>query len=352
MKENEYQKPENPMAEGSNRKDIAEPNSQMSAKAQDSTQSSFDDSNSEKAIIDSLFRRVIANATLLAFILQQCLPEFYHYSVRQIVDWMQKVTKSIVELLDPRFSFGGHNLIADTLSRMTTPFVNAQNEKGSEYLINVEMQQNETPGYPLTRRAFWYAVGIMSQFLVGNLYGITPELISIWLLPKPTRTEPFKCIPYALDGSANAGLLNAFFKDKKGWYTETNKTALRLCRNNPVATILFIRFGIPTEDATLLAKVLYQIFLVAGDKRDYEFLESCGIEFTTEEKDTMDNLFEKTNAFYLSGKTDGTIEGKAEGKAEERDILMAEAKEYGPEAVALLQKLINGADSKNPPETH
>lgn len=66
----------------------------------------------------------------------------------------------------------------------------------------------------------------------------------------------------------------------------------------------------------------------------------------------MDNLFEKTNVFYLSGKTDGTIEGKAEGKAEERDILMAEAKEYGPEAVALLQKLINGADSKNQPETH
>lgn len=336
MKENEYQKPENPMAEGSNRKDIAEPNSQMSAKAQDSPQSSFDDSNSEKAMIDSLFRRVIANATLLAFILQQCLPEFYHYSVRQIVDWMQKVTESIVELLDPRFSFGGHNLIADTLSAISTPFQDAYGSETSKYLVNVEMQLNANPGYPLERRGFWYSIGILAGHYVEKLYGITPQLIELWLVPQKYAKKRIDCIPVPAIGSANADVLTSFFQDPKAWYTKANEAILRNCRNNPVATVLFVKFGIPNEDSSLLAKVLYQVFLVDSNKRDYAFLNSLGIVFTEEEKQSMDELFAKTNVFYETG----FESGKEEGKAEERDSILENARNLGPEVLAAVQKAI------------
>ena len=54
--------------------------------------------------------------------------------------------------------------------------------------------------------------------------------------------------------------------------------------NQPVATILGVEFGIPPENATDLQKVLYNVFLLPHEERDYAYLESQGIHLNKKER--------------------------------------------------------------------
>ncbi|WP_439724711.1 hypothetical protein, partial [Faecalibaculum rodentium] len=118
---------------------------------------------------------------------------------------------------------------------------------------------------------------------------------------------------------------------------EKNREYMKQLVNQPVATILGVEFGIPPENATDLQKVLYNVFLLPHEERDYAYLESQGIHLNKKEREDIKIMQKENNIFYADGKDAGRAEGMIEGRAEG----MMEGRAEGKQEVLNLLKSID-----------
>ncbi|WP_302593559.1 hypothetical protein [Faecalibaculum rodentium] len=264
----------------------------------------------ELNIYDQNFKAVMQIAPLSAYILKCLHPEFYKWPLETIVDSIHRDSSRTITLRNTEFSFNGHIMHADSLGSADLPIEDT--DTFSRYLIHFEMQLEDTPGYDLERRQLTYAHGLLDTFKTSRLYDETPQIISIWLHPYMSTTIDKK--PEIVIGSGNMDVLPSFFEDEEGWYNETNQKRMRNSANKPIATVLWLEFGVPPENATHLQKVLYNVFLLPADERDYEYLESQGIYLNTAEREAIDMMQKENNIFYTQGVKKGKEEGMAEGE--------------------------------------
>lgn len=269
-------------------------------------------------VYDNPFKKVIQIADLAAFILNQLHPDFHSLQVAQIVPCFHRDSRRAITLRNTEFSFGGHILHADSLGSADLP--EQDSPRISRFLLHFEMQLEKHPGYPIENRQNVYAHGLLDTFKPVHRYEDRPQLVSIWLLPRMGKV--IDKTPQVVPGSASGGYLPSFFEEPEKWYTEENRNHMKKLVTRPVATILTVEFGIPPADATDLQKVLYNVFLLPDDKRDYAYLESQGIHLNTAEREDIDTMQKENNIFFADGKDVGKAEGRAEGRSEgQREIL-------------------------------
>lgn len=287
----------------------------------------------ELNIYDSSFKKVIQIADLAAFLIKQLHPDFHALDVEDIVDSFHRDSRRVITLRNTEFSFGGHILHADSLG--SANLVGLDSIPVSRFLIHYEMQLEKHPGYSMTARQNVYAHGILDTFKPVKRYEERPQLLSIWFFPRMGKVidQPPRVIP----GSAGDGILQAFFENPGEWYTEKNREYMKQLVNQPVATILGVEFGIPPENATDLQKVLYNVFLLPHEERDYACLESQGIHLNKKEREDIKIMQKENNIFYADGKDAGRAEGMIEGRAEG----MMEGRAEGKQEVLNLLKSID-----------
>ena len=297
--------------------------------------------NEELNVYDNSFKKVIQIADLAAFLLKQLHPDFHDRSVEEIVSCFHRDSRRVISLRNTEFSFGGHILHADSLGSADIP--EDSGNRFSRYLVHFEMQLEKSPGYPISNRQHVYAHGLLNTFKPARRYEDRPQLVSVWLFPRMGKVVSLK--PQVVPGSAGNGRLQAFFENSDGWYTEENRNYMKLLSNRPVATILTVEFGIPPENASDLQKVLYNVFLLPHEKRDYAYLESQGIHLNNMEREDIDTMQKENNIFFADGRDigleEGLAKGRSEGLAEGRSEGLAEGRSEGKAEVLELLKSID-----------
>lgn len=288
-------------------------------------------------IYDQNFKAVMQIAPLSAYILKCLHPEFYKWPLETVIESIHRDSSRTITLRNTEFSFNGHIMHADSLGSAYLPVEGS--DTFSRYLIHFEMQLEDTPGYDLERRQLTYAHGLLDTFKTDRLYDETPQIISIWLHPLMSMMIDEK--PKLVIGSGNMDTMTSFFGNEEGWYNEINRKRLKSSANKPIATILWIEFGIPPENATNLQKVLYNVFLLPEDQRDYKYLEEQGIYLNTAEREAIDTMQKENNIFYTQGVKKGKEEGLAQGVAEGEKRVLQILQKSNPSAYKEVMAKLN-----------
>lgn len=101
--------------------------------------------DSKKVLLDSVCKRLLANKSILAWILKTCIEEYAEYSP-------QEIERKYIEDI-PRVA-------QDALHRDETveniDYIQGGSSEDSSMIINVESQSDFYPGYPLPKRGIYY----------------------------------------------------------------------------------------------------------------------------------------------------------------------------------------------------
>ena len=300
------------------------------------------------ATYDRLFKELMDNPTLIAFILKMAFPDFYPRDIAQLVTWIVRQSENVVTKLETEFYVCRHRLHADFLCLIRAQLPDARGNDVSQYRLNIEMQQKNTPADLPLDRELVYGFGLLTSYHAEKIYGLIPPVISIWI--KPHMRKIMNCEFKAVEFTPNQEILTAFYENREGWYTvDTNKEQMKEARNRLVVHMIAIDFGWPAANPDLATRVFANLFFKPGNERDYAFLESLGLHFSEGEKETMDDLYARTNIFFEEGKEEGKEEGIEEGigLGEQRmaEAMLAKAKAQGEEAYNFVYNLIH---SPNP----
>lgn len=145
---------------------------------------------------DAVLKQLLANRQILARILKRFVPEFKHYSVKQIEKkyilpetitiskiGVQKNMTNLVESTGTEDKSNNEgNVTYDIMFRVGYP---GKSRKMIGMYINLEIQNSYYPGYPIESRAIYYASRRLSSELekIDNHtnYGGLQKVYSIWL---------------------------------------------------------------------------------------------------------------------------------------------------------------------------
>lgn len=167
---------------------------------------------------DACAKKILTYKAIAAWILKSCTKEFSQYSVKYICDKCLKeemeVSRHAVHLDQPDKGekLSGNERIETFNSEATairdqTIYYDirfgAYVPKGAGFIrliINLEIQLNDTPGYPLVSRGFYYCARMISEqygtVFSGNHYEKLQKVYSIWICPSPAKKRKNSILRY------------------------------------------------------------------------------------------------------------------------------------------------------------
>lgn len=240
---------------------------------------------------DDPCKQLLTSPGVLAFILKNVIEEFKDEPLDEIKQQVTGQLKTEFISSDIHLKPTEYNSITDGLIRYDVLL-----DVKSKHIctVDIEIQSNEDPGYPLTTRGVYYLSRLISKQL-GDVTGSTKynalhKVYSIWLCPKTPRNEQggisrfkFQCV----DNGAHLNRDNLLGVD--------------------LMELIFIRAG--TNSSTDIMK------FINGLKRDREQL--MRLISIDEEVETYMSFWEEERAeFREEDKAAGRAEGRAEGKVE------------------------------------
>lgn len=160
---------------------------------------------------DESVKRLLANKSILAVILKECVPEFKHCTTREIAEQYIEGEPQIGEVgiaPDETNRSGevihGLNTEDATLTEGSIRFyASAPGEDGLiGLIINLEAQNRFNPGYPLLKRAIYYCSRMISaQYgteFTKSEYGNIKKVYSIWICSNPPRDRRNTITQYSI----------------------------------------------------------------------------------------------------------------------------------------------------------
>ena len=155
---------------------------------------------------DESARNIVAQKSVLAYILKSALDEYAAYTVQEIAERFIEGEPELRKVAvhqdhpdrqdDPGMMSGDDKIegkpTADKSQRDSTVyfdirFIAVLPSDGSriEILINCEIQNNDTPGYPIPKRGIYYTARMISSqrgtIFKDQEYGKIKKVVSIWL---------------------------------------------------------------------------------------------------------------------------------------------------------------------------
>lgn len=251
-----------------------------------SLSNSIDNSGSD-ARYDVNCKKLLSHREILAWILKECVSEYKDYDIDTI---MNCIGKDISVSKEPVHQFeriigentednneGGNTVKYDIKFTAVTP-----DKKPIQLIINVEGQNEYSPGYPLTKRCIYYACRLISAeqgtVFIGDDYGSIEKVYTIWIC-----TDNFE---------KNISAITEFSFEKKDIFGISNRIYKQ---NYDLATAILIRLPKdPDNQKSALIRMLTYLlsdkFSVAERKKVLERDYHIKIQEVYEGVDTMAGL--------------------------------------------------------------
>ena len=149
-----------------------------------------------KASYDHAAKRILSNKTILAWIMKSCLEEFKEYDIETIanhcIEGTPEVSEAPVDRNSPdkeiiKGTSGEDAAIREGSVYFDIKFdANTLEQERRSIIINVEAQNNLSPGYPIIKRGLYYGSRLISAqkgtVFTGNHYEKIQKVYSIWVL--------------------------------------------------------------------------------------------------------------------------------------------------------------------------
>lgn len=163
----------------------------------------------DRARYDECAKKLLTYKAIIAWILKSCTKEFSQYSVKFICDKCLKddieISKHAVhqdqlnrdEKLTGDERIESLNSEANAIKDQTVYYdirfkaYLPGNREPVQLIINLEIQLNDTPGYPLVTRGFYYCARMISEqygtVFTEEHYENIQKVYSIWICPDPAK---------------------------------------------------------------------------------------------------------------------------------------------------------------------
>ena len=164
------------------------------------------------AAVDAACKRLLANKSILAWILKDCVEEYRNCDIRDIVEKYIESEPQIAEVAvnpdETNVSIRGLSNEDTTLTEGTVTydirFMASAPVSGEliQLIINVEAQNDFYPGYPLIKRGIYYCSRMISaQYGVEftkSQYAAIKKVYSIWVCARPPKNREDSITSYSL----------------------------------------------------------------------------------------------------------------------------------------------------------
>lgn len=157
----------------------------------------------EKAAYDAACKRFLANKIILAWIMKSCLEEYKEFSVNEIAELYIEGNPQIAEAaVNPDENNSSEQIRGvktedSTIQEGTITYdirfltIVPGTEETIRLIINIEAQNDFYPGYPLTKRAFYYCSRMISSQYGSEFtethYEKIKKVYSIWICSNPPK---------------------------------------------------------------------------------------------------------------------------------------------------------------------
>ena len=182
------------------------------------------DASDSRAKLDAVAKKLIRHRIILAEILKECVEEFHECEVSYIeqhcIIGNVRVDEISVDqdMPDADTSITGSNTEDASDKEGTIHYdlvFDAQAPKTDEIIrliINVEIQVDMNPGYPLITRAIYYLGRLISRqkgsVFTKSDYGKIRKVYSIWICPNPKRENMNSIAEYGFTQQKVIGAVN------------------------------------------------------------------------------------------------------------------------------------------------
>ena len=292
-----------------------------------------------KAAYDAQCKKVLSQKIVLAWIMKSCLAEYKDCAIDDIVEKyiegqpQVSSTQVLPEAANPLIRG------ADTADKSQTEgsvlfdicfYALAPGGAGQiQLIINLEMQNDFYPGYPLTKRGMYYASRLLSsqynREFTKSQYGKLKKVYSIWICTDPPKKRRNTFNTYSIEEHTHIG--NAH--EKREYYDLLS--VILLCLGGP-------------EDKNYAGILQLLELLLYGRASDQERQERLREDFQItspeleKEASAMCNLSEGVERRGIAkGRAEGRIEGRAEGTQKSLEALTKTTHISWEQAMDLLQ---------------
>ncbi len=164
----------------------------------------------EKAALDATCKRLLANKSVLAWILKDCVEEYRGCEVSEIENYIEnepQIAEVAVNPDETNTSIRGISNEDVTMSEGTVTydirFMASAPVSGDiiQLIINIEAQNDFYPGYPLIKRGIYYCSRMISaqygtEFTQSH-YGNIKKVYSIWVCANPPKSRENSITSYS-----------------------------------------------------------------------------------------------------------------------------------------------------------
>ncbi len=181
----------------------------------------------DKAKYDSCAKKLLALKVVDAWILKYCVKEFYRYSIEYIINnclpGEAEVSEHAVhqDQLNKSQRIDGDSKIilmnseSKSINEGTTYYDVRftadvpDEEKSITLIINIEIQNDDHPGYELVTRGLYYCARMISEqhgtVFTGDDYGKIHSVRSIWICPDAAKSRQYSMFSYGIMENAVVG---------------------------------------------------------------------------------------------------------------------------------------------------
>ena len=267
----------------------------------------------DKAKLDAMCKRILANKVILAWILKECLEEYKGYSCSEVVDCIEgtpEISEKPVhldEVMPEKITGIGTEDKTVTEGTVTYDIRFTAKIPGTDYkvhlYVNIEAQNDYEPGYPLIKRGIYYCCRMISaqyqREFTKSHYENLKKVYSLWICINPPEERKNTITEYRIEEKTIIGES----REIKENYDLMN--CMMICLGDPEDTDGILRLLDTLMSGEMSTEKKKDVL-----ERDYK------IEMTRELESEVSGMCNYSDGIWMKGLKQGIERGKAEGIAE------------------------------------
>ena len=273
-----------------------------------------------QAMYDASARKLVSQKAVLAYILKSTMDEFASVPVKQIAEELiedsPRISEAAVHQDSPDAAQGervrlsgsdqargvaGEDVsIREGTVRYDIRFAARVPGDGEriEIIVNIEIQNRDTPGYPIPKRGIYYGARLISAqrgtIFKDQEYGKIKKVVSIWI-----------CENTSISRSDAINEYRFLEKRRRGTYQEDE-------RNYDLMRVIVMRLGARGEnsedDAIRLLSKIFSVERTAEDKK-VVLSEEFHIDVTEKISQEVSRMCNLSTGILDRGRAEGRLEG-------------------------------------------
>jgi hypothetical protein len=274
----------------------------------------------DKARYDECAKKLLSFDVIIAWILKSCTDEFSQYSIKYIMENCLKekpeISKRAVhqdhpskedeqELLDGNSRIEELNSESTSIREQTVYFdirfkaYLPDEEEPILIIVNLEIQLNDTPGYPLVKRGFYYCARMISEqygtVFTNEHYDKLRKVQSIWVCPAPAKKRKNGIFKYR---TIEQEIYGSSFIEKKDY---------------DLMEVVIVNLGDVEEKSNLqiinLLNVLFATSISSEEKKNI-LQNDFNIAMTEEIEKEVNGMCNLSDGLVESGRQEGIQQGE------------------------------------------